>query len=153
MGELRRLDLERVARTEQLGHVDRAEAVGVPQLEAAAEVAEGQAERQPRCAAADAAERQARRAPPGGPAAGQVARREHEPGVALEQRGAHLRELLGRVREVAVHLADDVVAALQTPGEAGAVGQPEAVLAGAMQHVHPRARRRELVGQRAGAVG
>src|SRR3954451_17657002 len=62
MRDLRRLDLERVARAEQLVEVDRGESVGAPELEAAAEVAERQPEGEARRAAADAAQREARRA-------------------------------------------------------------------------------------------
>ena len=55
--------------------------------------------------------------------------------------------------EVGVELADDGVVVHARPFEAGAVGVAEAVLARAVQHVHPRPRRGHALGERAGAVG
>ena len=59
------------------------------------------------------------------------------------QRGQQPGQLLGGVRAVGVHLDDDVVAVLAGPGEAGDVGRARGpALPVAVQHVHPRRRRR-----------
>jgi hypothetical protein len=103
------LDLKRVVGAQPVADVDRRQAVGAPQLEAAAQVAERlkrQSAREPRGAASGAAHGEARAAPSAGAAARQVAGAEHESFVALDEDAAHLGELLRRVGEVAVHLSD-----------------------------------------------
>ena len=57
------------------------------------------------------------------------------------------------MREVGVHLEDEVVAVLERPLEPGDVRPSQAILRHPVQHVHPRLVRRELVGQLPGAVG
>ena len=153
VGELGRLDLEGVAGGEHRVEVELGQRARAPQLEAAAEVVEGQAEDELRARAAHAAEHAAGLRPAGRAAAGHVAVAEHEVGLAGVEHREHLGELLRRVGEVRVHLADDAVAALQAPREARAVGHAEAVLAGAVQDVHPRALGGQRVGQLAGPVG
>jgi hypothetical protein len=57
------------------------------------------------------------------------------------------------VREVRVHLEDAVVVALQRVAEAGHVGGPQALLAGAVQDVQAGILPGQVIGQRAGAIG
>ena len=62
------------------------------------------------------------------------ARTQHRigPGIdALQQSG----QLLGLVRAVGIHLDDDVVAVIQTPGEAVQICRTEALLAGSVRHL------------------
>src|SRR6266540_99800 len=73
----------------------------------------GRAEDELRAGAAYAAERTAGLRPAGRAAAGHVAVAEHEVGLARVEDGEHLGQLLGRVREVRVHLADRAVAAVE----------------------------------------
>ena len=56
------------------------------------------------------------------------------------------------MREIGVHLADDSEVALEAPGEAGAIGVAESVLAGAVQDVQPGPRGGHAIGQRSCAV-
>ena len=100
VGELGGLDLEGVAGGQHRVEVELGERARAPQLEAAAEVVEGQAEDELGARAAHAAEHAAGRRPAGRPAAGHVAVAEHEVGLARVEHGEHLGELLGRVGEV-----------------------------------------------------
>ena len=149
---LRRLDLEHVALRARRGDVDRPERRCAPELEAAGEIGVGQAERDRRRGAADAAGDAAVQRPAVAAAARQVARAEHEIGAAPELL-EHLRQERRRVREVGVELADGGVIALEAPGEAGAVGVAEAVLAAAVQDVQPGPSGGHAIGECAGAVG
>ena len=97
VGELGRLDLEGVARGEHGVEVELGEHARAPQLEAAAEVVEGQAEHELRAGAAHAAQDAAVPSTSRGAAAGHVAIAEHEIGLARVEHRQHLGELLGRV--------------------------------------------------------
>ena len=57
------------------------------------------------------------------------------------------------MREVAVHLEDELGAVGERAAEAGDVGGPEALLALAVEHVDVGELGREAVGELAGAVG
>ena len=81
--------------------------------------------------AAAAADQPPPRPPLGDPAAGDVARPEHQVGVG--GRAEQPRQVGRVVREVGVHLGDQLGAAGQRPAEAGDVGGTEALLARAVQ--------------------
>ena len=85
-------------------------------------------------------------------AAVRVARADHEISTTLGGRD-EIGQPAGVVREVAVHLADVGVVALECPAEAGEVGTAEALLGGAVQHVHPVVLGGQPIGDLAGAVG
>ncbi len=68
------------------------------------------------------------------------------------QRGEQAGQLLGLVGAVGVHLDEDVVPALQAPGERADVGDTEPRLGPAVQDVHARVAGGELVRQLARAV-
>ena len=72
--------------------------------------------------------------------------------VGRTQGVEQLRQFLGRVRAVGVHLDHGVVPVLGRPAEPGHVRRAEALLAGPVQHVHRRVVGGELVGAPAGAV-
>ena len=111
VGELRRLDLEGVAGAEHLVDVDRRQRVARQSLKPPLRSSNGRPSASREALQPTRLSASRVRAPAVGAAAGQVALAEHEVGVALVQHGEHLGELLRRVGEVAVHLADDRVAA------------------------------------------
>ena len=85
------------------------------------------------------------------PAALDVARAEHQVGIA---RGGDQPRHVGRVvREVGVHLEDQLGPAGQRLPEARDVGAPEALLAAAVQHLDGLVLGGEPVRDRTGAVG
>ncbi len=57
------------------------------------------------------------------------------------------------MREIGVHLEDQLRAAVQGQLESGQVGLPEALLAGAVQDLHVRVVLRQPVGELSGPVG
>ena len=101
----------------------------------------GHPENRPRVPGAAAAEEPAAESPVDDPAAGHVPRPEHQVGVAGggDQGGNALRV----VGEVGIHLHHQLGSFGERPLEAGHVGPAEAVLLGAVEHLH----RAELGGQ------
>ena len=55
--------------------------------------------------------------------------------------------------KIAVHFHDKLVLALQSPGEAGAIGPAQAIFLSAMQHMNGRIFRGQFIGDLARAVG
>ncbi len=80
-----------------------------------------------------------------------IARPNHQIGV-LGQR-EELWQVDGIVREIGVHLEDEVVALLDGVMEASDIRGSQAHLAGAMQHVNGAIARGQFVGDFAGAIG
>ena len=93
-----------------------------------------------------------KQAPVADAAAGHVARAEREVGAVVD-RLQQAGEVGGIVGEVGVHLHHVARAVVERVAEAGEVGGPDAVLLGAVEHLHPVVLGGELVGELAGAVG
>src|SRR5512134_2524034 len=125
------LELEGVARALDGAELDRLEHLAAEALEAAGEVPHVHAEDGPRVEAAASREDAPPEPPVHGPAARHVARAEHEVHVARASEQG--REVAGVVGEVGVHLEDEVVAALERPGEAGQVRLAQALLPGPVE--------------------
>ena len=116
VGELGRLDLEGVAGGEHRVEVERRRGVLARQsLKPPLRSSKGRPSTSFEPVQPTRLSTRRGRRPAGRAAAGHVAVAEHEVGVARVEHGEHLGELLGRVGEVAVHLADRAVAALQAP--------------------------------------
>ena len=94
--------------------------------------------------AAEAADRSAHEAPVAHPAAGHVARAEHEVGVP--RGGDEALDVRRVVRQVGVHLEHELGAAAQRDVEAGEVGRPEALALRAVQDLDGGELRGEGVG-------
>ena len=120
------LDLERVAARVHRVEVDRLEHGAPEALEAAGQVAHRHAEHEPRVERAAGRDRRAgRSAPVLDAAARDVARAEHEVGVL--RRREQPRHVGRVVREVAVHLDDQLGARVERAAEAGEVGRARAL--------------------------
>ncbi len=76
-----------------------------------------------------------------------------ERGVVVAQRVEQVRQFLGGVRAVGVHLDDHVVRLLLRPAEPGDVRRAESFLAGPVQHLDVVVGDGEFVGDGTGAVG
>lgn len=145
------LDLEAVAVGANGIELDGFQGVATEAFEAAGRIAERHAGDDPHVEAGAHAEHEAREWPVDDADAVAVAGTDDEVGVfrGVEKFGDVVR-VMG---EVTVHLHDIFVAAFKCPGKARTVGAPEAVLLGAMQHLHLRVLGGEVVGDLSGAVG
>src|SRR5438067_7435418 len=119
-------------------------------LEAAGEVADGQAEHAPRVPGATAAHEPADEAPVSDAAARDVARPEHEIGVLGG--GDQARQVSRAMREVRVHLEHELSTAVERSAEAGQVGGAKTLLARAVQNLEAMDLTREPIRDRARAV-
>ncbi len=84
-------------------------------------------------------------------AAADVTRADDQIGAPFEG-GQEVRQVARVVREVGVHLEDQVVVPLEGPAEAIEIGAPEAELARPVHHVDPFVPLGDAVGEGAGAV-
>ena len=134
VGAVGQLDLEAVAAGADGVEVERLQHAAAEALVAAGQVAVGQAQDGARIEAAAAADDLAQRAPVLDAAALHVARAEHHVGALLDE-AEEVGQVGGVVREVGVHLEDEVGAVVEGLAEAGHVRLAQALLAGAMQHL------------------
>ena len=81
-----------------------------------------------------------------------IARAKDEVGTVLRC-GEEIGQATGVVREVAVHLKDVGVIALECPAKAGEIGSTKTLFLRAMEHVHPGQLGGEGIGNLAGPVG
>src|SRR5262249_13649949 len=144
-------DLERVSVSSHGGKVDAFQYLAAEGFEPARQVANADTEDQPgvrRTAPADEAPmpRPVLRA-----STGDVARPEDH--VSVIQRCHQSWNVNGIVRQIAVHLHDDVGTLTQHVTEPGKVRGPETRAIGTVQHVDPGMLVSKLGGERAGAVG
>ena len=146
------LDEERVPVGDQPVERDAAERLPPPAAEAAGAVGDRRARDRPHVAVGRHAERDAVERPVHDVDAVQVAGADHH--VERLGRRNQRRQVRGAVRQVGVHLTDEVGVAREHAPEPVDVGPAEAPAPAAVQDVHPpRMLAREGVGHRAGAVG
>src|SRR6185369_11811698 len=130
-GAVGHLDLEAVALRAHAIEIELLERGAAEALEAPGQIAHADAEDRARVERAAARDELAHRAPIDRAAAVDVARAEHQVGAGAGAR-QHDGQVLGVVREVAIHLEEELVVAGQGPLEAGDVGGAEPLLAGAV---------------------
>jgi hypothetical protein len=145
------LDLERVALRVDGLEIDRLEHGAPEALEPARQVVNGESEQHARVERASPRDDPPDDSPVPSAAAVHVPRAERDVGTAVARRDEPWN--VGRVvREVAVHLEDQVGVGAECVSEGGEVGGTEPFLAGSMQHGDVVELRREPVGDLAGAV-
>ena len=148
VGPVRQLELEPVAGGLGGARLDRREDVGPVGPEPGGGVAHAEPEHRRRVDVGRPGQDLAHERPVGGGAALHVARPDGDVGTLIDL-GEQGRQAVGRMRQVGVHLHDDLVAVGEGVLEPGPVGAPEPALAGTGQHLDPA----QLVGGGAGEVG
>ena len=148
---VRQLDLKAVAARLRLLMLDPLEDLAAEALEPAGQIANRQAEQQARVQRSCPADQTAAQRPRLDDAPVDVARPEHDVG---SPGGGDQGAEVGRVvREVAVHLRDQVVAASERPRESRPIRASQALLPAAVDDLHPSVLRGQLVRHPARAVG
>ena len=132
--------------------IDRLEDAAPVALEAAGEIADAHAENEPRIERAAPGDDPPPEPPVRGAAARDVARAEREVGSSCAG-GDQPRRVLGIVREVAVHLEDQLRSVCEGPLEAREIRGAEALLALAMEHGNEVELGRQPVGDLTGSIG
>ena len=145
------LDLEAVTVRTNFVQVDGGEGLFSEALEAAGGIAERHAGDELDVAGCAEAKHEASEGPVDHTDAIAVARAKHE--VAVTRRFQEAWNVLRIVREITVHLENELVVALEGPSKTGAVGSAEAILRGPVQDVRPRLSLGEGFREGAGAVG
>src|SRR6478752_7548152 len=152
LGAVGQLDLEGVALGGDRVEVERLEHGAPEALEAAGRILDAHPQPRRRVQRAAAGDRAANQPPVADPAPGDVAGAECDV-CALLDGGDQPRHVRRIVREVAVHLQDELGALVERAAEAGEVRRAEPLLALAMEDGDERQLRGEAIGELPGAVG